>query len=174
MKRRGFTIIELIIVIAIMGILLVLAVVNLRGTQVNARDEQRKANVEAIAQNLEVFYRSGTDGSTAVGEYPPTTLIGIETDILRDLDTKSLISPNYSTSAFVAATNATETAIGVTPSPDVTPGTDDRYIYQPMKTNDGGATWTLCTSSVDECRRFNLYYFDETDAAVVKVESRNR
>ena len=96
MKRRGFTIIELIIVIAIMGILLVLAVVNLRGTQVSARDEQRKANIDAIAQNLEIFYRSGTDGSTAVGEYPATTIIGNETTMLRDLDSKSLISPSYS------------------------------------------------------------------------------
>lgn len=174
MKRRGFTIIELIIVIAIMGILLVLAVVNLRGTQVNARDEQRKANIDAIAQNLEIFYRSGTDGSSTVGRYPSTGIVGQETTILRDLDPKSLISPSYSTTAFVAATNNVETAVGVLPSPDVTPATDDKYVYQPMKTTDGGATWTLCTSGADECRRFNLYYWDETDSVVVKVQSRNR
>lgn len=38
MERRGFTIVELIITITIMGILLTLAVVNVGTTQLNARD----------------------------------------------------------------------------------------------------------------------------------------
>ena len=53
MLRRGFTIVELIITITIMGILLVLAVVNVSGTQAQARDDERKADVESISLNLE-------------------------------------------------------------------------------------------------------------------------
>jgi len=49
MKRRGFTIIELIIVVTIMGILLTIGVVNLRGSQANGRDAERKVDVDTIA-----------------------------------------------------------------------------------------------------------------------------
>jgi prepilin-type N-terminal cleavage/methylation domain-containing protein len=166
MNRRGFTIIELIIVIAIMGILLVLAVVNLRGTQVNARDEQRKANVEAIASHIEVYYRSGTDTSSSVGSYPSTDLIGKETTYLRDLDSKSLISPSSTTTSFVAATNATATTAGVTP---VTGSGNDVYIYQPLKV-DG----SLCTLVTDECRKFNMYYWSENTNTIIQLQSRNQ
>lgn len=154
-----------------MAILLVLAVVNLRGTQVNARDEQRKANVEAIAQNLEIFYRSGTNGSTTVGRYPSTGIVGQETVTLRDIDPKSLISPSSTSSSLVKATNSIETTAGITPKPSAS---NDVYIYQPIKTTDGGATWSLCTSGADECRRFNLYYWSEITSAVIMLQSRNR
>ena len=183
MKRRGFTIVELIIVIAIMGILLVLAVVNLRSTQINARDEQRKANVDAIAQNLEVFYRSGYSGSTVVGQYPATTIVGQETTILPDIDPKSLVSPSSTTdpntlvapstgtSSLVAATNATQTTAGVSPQPS---SSNDVYVYQPLKTTDGGNTWTVCSGGTDECRKYNLYYWHEGDNTVQMVQSKNQ
>lgn len=63
MRRRGFTIIELVIVITIMAILLTLGVVNLRGTQASARDSERTTKAESIAQHLEAFYTSSTDAS---------------------------------------------------------------------------------------------------------------
>ncbi len=64
MRRRGFTIVELVIVITIMAILLTLGVVNLRSAQANARDTERKTDIESIAQHLETYYTSGTDSST--------------------------------------------------------------------------------------------------------------
>lgn len=75
MKRRGFTIIELMVVIVIMGALLVLNVANIRGTQVNARDAERKTDIEALTSHLETFYTAGSDTSQTVGRYPSTTLI---------------------------------------------------------------------------------------------------
>lgn len=59
MTRRGFTIVELIIVITIIGILLTLAVVSLNGSQEKARDDERKADIQSIAQHLEALYTSG-------------------------------------------------------------------------------------------------------------------
>ena len=40
MKARGFTVVEILVVIIIMAILLTLAVVNVRSTQINARDAE--------------------------------------------------------------------------------------------------------------------------------------
>jgi len=64
MKRRGFTIIELIIVVTIMGILLTIGVVNLRGSQANGRDAERKVDADTIALHLETYYTSGVDTTT--------------------------------------------------------------------------------------------------------------
>ena len=75
MKRRGFTIVELLVVITIMGALLILNVVNLRGSQISARDAERKVDIESIAANLETFYVAGSDTTQTVGRYPSTMLI---------------------------------------------------------------------------------------------------
>jgi prepilin-type N-terminal cleavage/methylation domain-containing protein len=167
MYRRGFTIVELIIVITLMGILLVLGVVNLRGSQISARDSERKADIEAIALNLESFYTTGTNSSTTLGRYPSTAIIGQETTLLPDIDPKSLATPGLTASSLIAATctgACTQTTAGVTPQPAT-----DTYIYQPIK-SDG----TLCTTELQECRKFNIYYKLETDNTVYMVTSKNQ
>ncbi len=64
--KRAFTIIELIIVITIMGILVTLGVVNLRGSQSNGRDAERKVDIETIATHLESYYTGGTDSASVL------------------------------------------------------------------------------------------------------------
>lgn len=164
MKRQGFTIIELIIVITIMGILLVLGVVNLSGSQASSRDAERKTDIETIAAHLETFYTSGTDSSTNVGRYPGTGIIGQETTTLRDLDTKSIMAPGETVSSLVAATNNVQTTAGVLPQPAI-----NRYVYQPLQ-QDG----TLCTTGAQQCQKFNLFYRLETDNTVYVLTSKNQ
>ena len=173
MDRRGFTIVELIVIIAVMGILLVLGVVNLNGAQANARDAERKTDIETLVAHLETYYKSGTDGSTAVGQYPsvpsvsdPTNgLIGHEIIYLRDLDTDTIMTPGASNSSLIAATNNIQTVAGVLPQPTI-----GQYLYQPIA-SDGN----LCdNSSTDECRKFNLYYRLEVDNILYMVTSRNQ
>ncbi|MDB5160412.1 MAG: putative Type secretion system protein [Candidatus Saccharibacteria bacterium] len=174
MTRRGFTIVELIITITIMGILLTLAVVNIGSTQMNARDEERKADIEAIASNLEAFYTGGTDGTVNFARYPSLGLIGPATTIttsLRDANIKSFLPPGTTdvTQTFLASTNAgslpaIQTTAGVLPQP-----TKDQYVYQPIK-SDG----TLCASGDIDCRKFNLFYRLEADNTVYKVTSKNQ
>jgi prepilin-type N-terminal cleavage/methylation domain-containing protein len=66
MRTRGFTIVEVIVTITIMGILLTLAVVGVGATQMNARDNERKADIEAISLHLESFYSGGLRDDSVV------------------------------------------------------------------------------------------------------------
>src|SRR5258708_6151154 len=64
--QRGFTLVELLVAIAIIAILAVIGLTVFTGLQRSARDAQRRSDVEAIAKALEANY------NTATGEY--TTL----------------------------------------------------------------------------------------------------
>lgn len=166
--QRGFTLVELLIVIAIMSVLLVLGVVNLRSGQVSARDQERKVDVENIARGLEGFY----DATGNNAQYPYTyigdaaTTDAVVTDTLRDIDLKSLKAPGLTGTgrSLVKATNATETTAGIAPQPTIT-----QYVYQPLQLDN-----TLCTLASQECRRYNLYYRLEDGSTIYKVSSKNQ
>ena len=53
---RGFTIVELLIVIVVIAILAAISVVAYRGIQERARDSQRLQDVKTIAKALEMYY----------------------------------------------------------------------------------------------------------------------
>lgn len=169
--RRGFTIVELLITITIMGILLVLGVVGISSTQVRARDDKRTADVQSIALHLESFYKTGSTGSTVLSRYPTTDLAtsaATMTSYLPDIDTKSLTAPGASgpTSSFIAATNAIQTVAGVAPQPTIS-----QYVYQPILN-----TSLLCTGTTgtEDCRKFNIYYRLESDNTVYMITSKNQ
>lgn len=57
MKRvKGFTLVELLVVMAILGILVTLIGANFRSAQIRGRDGQRKSDLKQIANALELFY----------------------------------------------------------------------------------------------------------------------
>ena len=169
MNRRGFTVVEIIITVTVMGILLLLAVVSLSATQVRARDDTRKTSVEAIATALEGYYSIRPNTTAEIGRYPATSQVDTPAEIqtsFPDATPDSFIAPGASdvTSSFIMATNTNQTTTGVTPQP-----TTAQYVYQPLASNN-----TLCTSSATNCRKFNLFYRLEGDNTVYRVESRNR
>lgn len=85
---RGFSIIEIIIVISIIGILASIVTISYSAIEANARDSERAAKAAVIASALEKYYEQN-------GEYPScnsltnsletaqSTLGGINADILR-------------------------------------------------------------------------------------------
>lgn len=171
MAARGYTAVELIITISVMGILLVLAFVNLSSSQVRARDEERKGDVETMARYIEAYYSSDSDDGRAPGQYPPVAAIASETTIktaLPDIDLAAVRGPGVSAPAIsvVAATNALSGVGSVSPQPTIA-----QYVYQPLAWD--GTSWVLC-NGVLECRRFSLYYRLEADSTVYVIESKNQ
>ena len=55
-KQIGFTIVELLIVIVVIGILAAITIVAYNGIQQRARDAQRAQDVKTIAKALEMYY----------------------------------------------------------------------------------------------------------------------
>ena len=62
-QTRGFTLIELMIVMILLSILFAIGVGAFVSTQVKSRDNTRKANLRAIANTLEMYYNDK-------GQYP--------------------------------------------------------------------------------------------------------
>jgi len=174
MQRRGFTIVEIIITITIMGILLSLTVVTLGNNQLRARDEERKADIESIALNIESYYRNVQEGIfMSGGTYPGTAYITPSSIpvILPDIDPKSVRTPGVTAdqpASLIPATNATQTTSGVSPQPTIS-----TYVYQPI-TQAGAICDDPFMITTGECRKFNLYYMLEADNSIHMVTSKNQ
>jgi prepilin-type N-terminal cleavage/methylation domain-containing protein len=91
-RQSGFTIVELLIVIVIIGILATLVIVTFTGTQKKARDSQRQTDINAVASHLEAYYADK-------GYYPTftdlsdTATSGFVRTELKGLDTEALVGP---------------------------------------------------------------------------------
>jgi type II secretion system protein G len=73
-NQKGFTIIELLVVIVIIGILVALALPQLFAAQARGRDTDRKNNLKNISQQLETYFNDN-------GEYP-AALTGLVPDYM--------------------------------------------------------------------------------------------
>ena len=101
-RQSGFTIVELLIVIVIIGILATLVIVTFSGVQQRARDSERKTDINAIAGQLEAVYAKN-------GAYP--TLTDVNDSAWRStnefrIDTKAFADPKSATPAGAALAGA--------------------------------------------------------------------
>ena len=184
--RRGFTIVEMVVTMAIMAILLTLTVVSLNQSQVNARNAKRKADAQAIARGLEVRYKQGNPrateptGMTNPGQYPGIN----EWFHVQGFDKSSegwnpgAISGGYRTDEYAGTsesnfnppttgsgfniicvwTGCTQPAGNVSQITAAMGANNDNYVYEPVDNNGNP-----CSNS--GCRSFNLYYHLEGDPA---------
>jgi len=63
--RRGFTLVELIVVMAILGLLATVGLASFRSSQIKGYDAQRKHNLGQLQRGLEAYYNDK-------GQYPET------------------------------------------------------------------------------------------------------
>jgi len=75
LKPKGFTLVELLIIIAIIGILATVILVSLASARARARDARRKADVTEIRAGLELY-------KDMVGKYPIVTSLGVASSVL--------------------------------------------------------------------------------------------
>ncbi|EKD23960.1 MAG: hypothetical protein ACD_81C00137G0004 [uncultured bacterium] len=85
---KGFTLVEMLIVIAIIAILASVSLVSVSGVRQSARDTKRVSDINKIQQQLEVYY-------SRTGKYPTAI-----TDIEDFINTKDPIGELYEYSVY--------------------------------------------------------------------------
>lgn len=146
----GFTVVELIVVIVVIGILAGVSIVGYSGLQGRARDNERKADIETIQSVLET-YRDQT------GQYPNRSqAITNATTFFADqrLPEAALVAPG-------AAAGTTLSLIwGATAD-------SASYGYQSLKSDNTG-----CLINSDTCTKYTLTYKAEMNSTVVTILSK--
>jgi len=163
MHSRGFTVVELLIVIVVIGILAALVLNSFSGAQSRARDAQRVTDVKAISTQLEIYY-NGAGGSTYpdVNTTPVSTTFGqtFITTNFKGLDPNALIEPGSSlTYDYQNATNIGGGS-GFSPPTSSTPASsvaNNKFIYAPWNSNGTGPF--LCV--MQPCQHYVIFYYTE-------------
>lgn len=92
-NNRGFTIVELLIVIVVIGILALLVITTYSGIQAKARNSKRSSDVATIQTQLEAFFQNS-------GYYPSLADMNSSTWLasnMKSLDTQALVDPSNAT-----------------------------------------------------------------------------
>ena len=135
-KQSGFTIVELLIVIVVIGILAALVVTTFSGIQKKARDSERQTDIKAVHGQVEAYYAQN-------GKYP--TLANLNDSVwvtanLKGLDSSALHDPKGTATPVAAAAAASVYSYAVTPAGcDNT--TTDCTTYTLTATLESGGTF---------------------------------
>lgn len=112
-KQSGFTIVELLIVIVVIGILAGLVITTFNGIQQKGRDTERETDVKALHGQVEAYYAQK-------GYYPSLTNMndrasgGFVATELKGLDAEAFKDPKGTASTLVATAAAGSYAYTVT------------------------------------------------------------
>ncbi len=153
-KQKGFTLVELLIVIIIIGILATLVIVTFTGVQAKARDSQRQTDIGAVDSHLEAFFAE-------TGYYPSYKDLTTATFLsgsLKGLDPQSLVDPKITDNTLSDATLAA----------DLLNAAADASHYGYVTT---GCTTTSATSATNQCASFTLTAVLEGDGSTYTKKS---
>ena len=147
----GFTVVELLVVIVIIGILSTVGFVSFYSIQANVRDSERSSRVKIISEALEKYYDKN-------GEYPSCAAMSSDPSVIT-----SSVLPGIDPAVFTTPT-ATSGTNSILPScGDLTSGADGfAYI------GDGS---NACLTG-NACLQYSLKYREEETGSVISAVSR--
>ncbi len=140
-NQRGFTIVELLIVIVVIGILAALVITTFTGIQQKARDTERTTDVKAIHGQVEAYYAQN-------GKYPTLANLNDSTwrgTNMKGLDQEALKDPKGSAYTLAGSAGANTYSYAVTAADGTTAcdnSTNDCAKYTLTATLEGGGTYT--------------------------------
>jgi prepilin-type N-terminal cleavage/methylation domain-containing protein len=144
-RENGFTIIELLIVMAVIALLSLIVLNSFQNVQSRSRDTERKTDIVAISTQLELYYQDN-------GGYPVISGgIGLDTWIksnMKGADPQAFWAPKQTTNSMSAT------------------GTPSINQYGYLVLDSDGVT----TCAVSGCAKYRLYYMDE-ESGVVKLKN---
>ena len=139
-KQQGFTIVELLIVIVVIGILAALVITTFTGIQQKARDTERQTDIKAMYGQVEAQYAQ-------TGKYPTLANMNDSTwraANVKGLDPEALRDPKGAAQTLVAAPAANSYSYAVTASDGTACDntTKDCAQYTLTATFEGSGTFT--------------------------------
>ena len=128
-KQQGFTIVELLIVIVVIGILAALVITTFTGIQQKARNTERQTDIKALHGQVEAYFAQN-------GKYPTLANLNDTTwraANMKGLDAEALKDPRGTAQTLVAAPAA------------------DAYAYAVLASDD-----TACDNTTKDCAKYTL------------------
>ena len=155
--RAGFTVLELIIVIAIIGILSGILFVSYSGVQENGRDAERQSDMLAVKSQLEIYFNNNGTYPTAptMTDSDASTIAG-GSGILKSLSATALVNP--------LATSGTTNSFAA-----ISTGNPPTNVYWYQSYDSNGST--VCSAT--PCAKFKIMYSKESDGTTVTLSSIN-
>jgi len=137
-KQQGFTIVELLIVIVVIGILAALVITTFTGIQQKGRNTERVTDIKALHGQVEAYYAQN-------GRYPTLTNLNDSSwrsTNMKGLDSDALQDPKGTAQTLVAAPAANSYAYAATPSGCDNGAGGDCTGYTLTATREGDVVYT--------------------------------
>lgn len=135
-RSQGFTIVELLIVIVVIGILALLVITTYSGIQQKARNSKRQTDIQSIQTQLEAFF-SQNGYYPSLTDMKDTAANGFLATNMKSLDKTALTDPSNPTQSDQLVTGA---------------GTAKSYAYA-VTQSDGT---TACETDHTTCAKYTL------------------
>lgn len=157
-SKSGFTVIELLISIAIIGVLLAISILTFSKQQVEARDQTRYSRSTILAEAIEKYYEEH-------GEYPSVPSLVSESGVSGsavaaklNVEIGTIVFPGVSSSTSNSLTSGSPT------------NTKAKYTASSVNSTENTACQTSATGG---CDSFTITYKKEADNTDVVISSRH-